>query len=273
MSLKYKLVLSDYDDTLTLSDGTVTPRTLAAIKAYRAAGGTFVVSTGRSYASVKKLLPKIYGEADPDVPVVCYQGGLVAYRGEVLRRMGMKKEDLLRLTAELEARGIICQLYSGERMFCPKMTVESHRYEVVTDCKFEIVGDLIKFIHNYDGVFDKLLMIASPGEVQALRGEFLARGEYQDCKFVFSRPIYLEAIPRASGKDGALRFVADYLGVPVSETAAFGDSNNDTDMLRAAGFGVAMGNARKECKLAADAVADSNENDGLAKMLATFIKK
>lgn len=269
--LKYKLVLSDYDDTLTLPDGAVTPRTLAAIKAYRAAGGTFVVCTGRSYASVKKLLPNIYGESDPQVPVVCYQGGLVAHRGEILRRTAMQKADMLSLTAELEKRGIICQLYSGERMFVSKMTAASQHYEIITDCKFEIVGDLLAFIENYDGVFDKLLMIAEPDAVQQLRAEFIARGDHPDCKFVFSRPIYLEAIPRASGKDGALRFVADYLGVPISQTAAFGDSNNDTDMLKAAGFGVAMGNAREETKLAADAVADTNANDGLAKMLESFI--
>lgn len=271
IGLKYGLVLSDYDDTLTLADGTITPRTVAAVKAYRAAGGIFVVCTGRSYASVRKLLPKIYGESDPDVPAICFQGGTVAYRGKTLRRIGMKKDDILRLTAELEARGVICQLYSGDRMFCSKMTVESHKYEITTDCRFEIVGDPMEFIRRYDGDFDKLLMIAEPARIQSLLAEFAARGDYPDCKFVFSRPIYLEAIPRASGKDGALRFVADYLGVPVSQTAAFGDSNNDTDMLRAAGFGVAMGNAREECKLAADYVAEPNTDDGLAKTLESFI--
>ena len=75
---RYPIVFSDYDDTLTLPDGTITPRTLAAIKAYREAGGTFVVCTGRSYASVKKLLPVLYGEPHPAVPVICFQGGLVA---------------------------------------------------------------------------------------------------------------------------------------------------------------------------------------------------
>ena len=41
--VKYRLVFSDYDDTLTLPDGAITPRTTAAIKAYRDAGGIFVV--------------------------------------------------------------------------------------------------------------------------------------------------------------------------------------------------------------------------------------
>lgn len=270
---KYKLVLSDYDDTLTLPDGTITSRTTAAVKAYREAGGIFVVCTGRSYASAKKLLPKVYGEQNPDVPVICFQGGYVAYRDEILLRKSMDKSDLVRLIGEFEPQNVICQLYSGERMFCSQMTAESHRYEMTTDCTFEVVGDLVGFVRRYEGVFDKLLIIATPERVQSMRNELLARGEYPDCKFVFSRPIYLEAIPRDSGKDGALRFLAERLGVPISEIAAFGDSNNDTDMLRAAGFGVAVGNAREECRQAADFVADSNINDGLAKTLESFISE
>lgn len=270
--LDYKLVLCDYDDTITLSDGTITPRTVEAIKAYREAGGTFVLCTGRSYASAKKQLQKIYGEPNPDVPVVCFQGGLVAYRDRVLMRSGMNREDVLRLVAEMEARGLICQLYSGDRMFVSEMTAQSRHYEVITDCKFELVGDIMSFIRNFDGDFDKLLVITEPAEVQALYDEFTGSGKYPDCKFVFSRPTYLEAIPRSSGKDAALLFLAKYMNVPIGEVAAFGDSNNDTDMLLAAGLGVAMGNARDETKRVADLIADTNVNDGLAKILETFVR-
>ena len=89
--------------------------------------------------------------------------------------------------------------------------------------------------------------------------------------FVFSRPRYLEAIPACSGKDKAIKYFVEKFGYGMEDTAAFGDSNNDTDMLRTARFGVAMGNAREECKLAADCVTDTNDNDGLAVMLESFI--
>lgn len=270
--VKYRLVFSDYDDTLTLPDGTITPRTTAAIKAYRDAGGIFVVCTGRSYPSVKKLLPRVYGEPRPDVPVICYQGGLTAAAdGSVLRRVPMDREDIIRLAAMLEARGIICQTYSGEKMFCSRLTAEARNYARITDCEFDVVGNLAEFMRGYGGEFDKLLLIASPEQVQTLRAEFMSSGEWPHFKFVFSRPTYLEAIPLGSGKDTAVRFLAERLGVPLSQTAAFGDSNNDTDMLRTAGYGVAVGNARDECKRAADFVCAPVSDDGLAATLESFI--
>lgn len=270
--MKYKLIFSDLDDTLTRSDGSISPRTVAAIRAYREAGGTFVVCTGRSYPSVKKMLPKIYGEPNPRVPVICYQGGLTAdENGNVVRRVPMNRADILRLAGELEHRGIICQTYSGERMFCSRMTAEARDYSVITDCEYDVVGDLPAFMQTYEGAFDKLLMIATPERVQELYAEFVSRGDYPDFKFVYSRPIYLEAIPRDSGKDSALAFWAARSGVRIEDTAAFGDSNNDVDMLRAAGLGIAMGNAREECKRAADVVAEPTDADGLAQMLERFV--
>ncbi len=271
--MKYRLVFSDFDDTLSLPDGSISERTKRAISAYRAAGGTFVICTGRSYPSIKKLLPKIYGEEKPNVPVICYQGGLTAdAEGKVLRRVPMERRGIIALAEELEKRRIICQTYSGEHMFCSRMTNEARQYSVITDCEYEIVGDLTAYMRGYGGDFDKLLMIETPERIRELYEEFTARaGDYPDFKFVFSRPIYLEAIPKNSGKDSALKFLADRLGVHISDTAAFGDSNNDVDMLKAAGLGVAIGNAREECKRVADVVAPPNTEDGVAQMLESFI--
>lgn len=271
MAVKYKLVFSDFDDTLTRSDGSISERTVRAIAEYEKAGGKFVVCTGRSYASIKKQLPRVYGERAARVPVICFQGGLTAdENGNVIRRVAMDKGDLAELAAEAEAREIVAQTYSGDRMYCSRMTVESREYEIITDCTFDLVGDLVGFIKRYDGDFDKLLMIAEPDRVQTLKRDFEKRG-YASTRFVFSRPKYLEAIPVSSGKDKAIQYFIERFGYRKEDAAAFGDSNNDTDMLKAAYFGVAMGNAREECKLAADYVTDTNDNDGLAKMLESFI--
>ena len=133
-----------------------------------------------------------------------------------------------------------------------------------------MVGDLAEFMTAYDGDFDKILAIDTPERIRELYDEFTARSDYPDFKFVFSRPTYLEAIPKKSGKDSALRRLADLLGVPIENTAAFGDSNNDVDMLKAAGLGIAVANAREECKRAADTVTAANVDDGVAIMLEKF---
>lgn len=268
--MKYRLVFSDFDDTLSLPDGSISERTKRAVSAYRAAGGIFVVCTGRSYPSIKKLLPKIYGEEKPNVPVICFQGGLTADGDNVLYRVPMNRADAIGLVREFEGRKIICQTYSGERMFCSTMTDEARLYSAITNCEYDVVGDLAEFMAAYDGEFDKILAIDTPERIRELYDEFTARSDYPDFKFVFSRPTYLEAIPKKSGKDSALRRLADLLGVPIENTAAFGDSNNDVDMLKAAGLGIAVANAREECKRAADTVTAANVDDGVAIMLEKF---
>ena len=269
---RYPIVFSDYDDTLTLPDGTITPRTLAAIKAYREAGGTFVVCTGRSYASVKKLLPVVYGEPHPAVPVICFQGGLVAdAEGNVIRREGMDRDEMIGLAAEAEARGMIAQVYSGDSMFVSRKNEASRRYEIITNCSFDELGDLGEVIRTYPHPIDKILMIGSADQVANGLKELPATRRLPRSKLVFSRPIYLEAIPASAGKDKAMLFLAKRLGRSADEIAAFGDSNNDMDMLRAAGLGVAVGNARPECKAVADLVAPPVTEDGLARTLESFL--
>lgn len=71
-------------------------------------------------------------------------------------------------------------------------------------------------------------------------------------------------------KGVGLRSFANYLGVDISETIAFGDGGNDIPMLREAGIGVAMGNASDEVKRHADYVTDAIDNDGLYKAFKHF---
>ena len=57
------------------------------------------------------------------------------------------------------------------------------------------------------------------------------------------------------------------LGIPMNETLAIGDSENDLDILRAVGTGIAMGNAPADIKRYADEVTLSNDEDGVAVVL------
>ena len=80
-------------------------------------------------------------------------------------------------------------------------------------------------------------------------------------------PAMIECISAGADKGKGLKSVADFYGVPMSEVMAFGDSFNDVPMLKAAGLGVAMGNARDAIKTLADEVAPTNNADGVAKTI------
>ena len=68
-----------------------------------------------------------------------------------------------------------------------------------------------------------------------------------------------------------LKKLCDHLGIDVSETIAMGDSANVLEILRAAGFSAAMGNACPEAKEAADIVTVDCDHDGVARILDEYL--
>lgn len=94
--------------------------------------------------------------------------------------------------------------------------------------------------------------------------------QYADAVYQRSwgEPWYIiEMIKRGVNKAVGLRKVADSLGIPRERMIAFGDENNDLEMLAYAGRGIAMGNASDQVKQIADEVTDTNEKDGIAKYI------
>ena len=86
-----------------------------------------------------------------------------------------------------------------------------------------------------------------------------------------SVPRLLEISDEKSGKAQALAYVLDRLGVSKTETAAFGNADNDADMLEFAGCGVAVANATEKCLRTASRVTESNEEDGAAKEIRRLL--
>ena len=86
-----------------------------------------------------------------------------------------------------------------------------------------------------------------------------------------SSPRLVEISDAGAGKGRALRYLCSHLGVNPENVAAFGNGDNDADMLSFCGFGVAVGNATEMCKAAADYVCETNNELGVAKTLLKMI--
>ena len=77
----------------------------------------------------------------------------------------------------------------------------------------------------------------------------------------------VELMSRGMGKAAALKWLADRLGVALADCMAFGDNANDLDMLGAVGWPVAVGNASDAVRRAARIVAETDVNDGVARVI------
>ena len=98
------------------------------------------------------------------------------------------------------------------------------------------------------------------------------REQVPDIYITTSSSHLIEISNVTSGKAHALEELATRLGIPQEDIIAIGDGDNDSEMLRYAGIGVAMENASEACKAAADVVTGSNDREGVAAFLKTIKK-
>ena len=89
---------------------------------------------------------------------------------------------------------------------------------------------------------------------------------------IYSNTMYLELFDWNAGKGNAVRFICDYFNVPLSDTYAAGDAENDISMLEAAGTGIAMANASDNVKKHADIITElDNDKNGLADLMQKLL--
>lgn len=76
--------------------------------------------------------------------------------------------------------------------------------------------------------------------------------------------LFLELVPLGIDKARSIAVLSEKLGITREEVAAMGDGYNDLSMIKYAGLGIAMNNAQEPVKAAADYIAPSNDEDGVA---------
>ena len=91
-----------------------------------------------------------------------------------------------------------------------------------------------------------------------------------DCKITHWSSRAIDIIPAGGGKARGMEYFMRKLGFLPSETMAFGDAENDIDMLKYAGIGVAMGNAEERVRYSADYVTERADQDGIRRALEHF---
>lgn len=101
-------------------------------------------------------------------------------------------------------------------------------------------------------------------KTQVLKDEFLT------ATVTRSSPYSADMISKDQSKLKGIARVGEVFGFELSEVMAFGDSDNDMEMLSGVGVAVAMGNAKEELKKIAHYITETNNKDGIAQALAHF---
>jgi Cof subfamily protein (haloacid dehalogenase superfamily) len=241
------------------------PRTKAAIAAARAAGIPFIVVTGRMFRSVRPYLQ----EAGIDEPVVCYQGAAIAEpaTGRMLRHEPIPLELAREAIAAVVDEGYHLNCYVDDELYVAEANEEARAYADFQRLEIHAVGDLLAWL---DTPPTKLVSVGDPLALDGLEQRLKAR--FDGRLFVSkSLPHFLELASPDVNKGAGLAFVAEHLGFPRERTVAFGDGENDVELLEWAGFGVAVANAHRRVLALADWVCPSAEEQGVAQALEAYL--
>jgi Cof subfamily protein (haloacid dehalogenase superfamily) len=245
-------------------DGELKPRTVAALRAAEAAGMHVIVVTGRMVQSVRRAL----APAGLHEPVVCYQGAVVADGDGVWLRHVPIPLDLAReAIAFLQGEGYSPNIYVGDELYVGRETPGSAEYARYNRLELHVVGDALAWL---DEPPTKLVCV---GLSEDLDGVEVRAKEHFGARMYISKslPHFLEFAAPGVTKAAGLDFLAERLGFTRADTVAFGDGENDVELVEWAGYGVAVENAHDRVKAIADWIAPSAEDEGVAQVLEALL--
>lgn len=268
-----RLIALDIDGTLLTSKREISPRTRAALHKAAASGCHIVLSTGRAFGSLQDVIEQA---GCISFAVTSNGGGVFTSSGEQLYSNRMPTylvSEVMRITnrfgidPELYIRG---QAYASARQLdsmvgwgVPQSVAD---YSEKTRVR---VPNFAEFVLNSIDEIEGMDILAAPRAVMTsgLR-ERLA--EVQTLAVSSSSKWYIDVNVEGITKAFGLSHLAEIIGVDKSEVIAFGDEENDREMLKYAGIGIAMANCSESIRDSADYITADNDSDGIEKALLHF---
>lgn len=270
--MKYKIIFSDFDGTVSRSDNTVSDRVKDAIRRYVNAGGKFVLATGRLFSAVRPRARELglHGE------VIVYQGGGIydLDSGKALYLNTIPTRQAAALLKELEKPDYCENLcYFNDECNCARPSEYVDYFCQICGVPYHSADmPLSKYIEQNGIEPVKILSLMMPEHTDEFL-EYGRRAAGSGMVFTRSHKSVVEILPSGINKGAAVERICKHFGVDRSEIIALGDSENDASMLEYAGLGIAAGNAMPALKAVADAVGVTNDEDFVAWVIDNYALK
>lgn len=256
MQQKIKAVFLDIDGTLiSYKTHSIHPEDMAALRQAQENGVKLFIASGRDLNSVSE------GKAiDPVRPVM---DGYVSSNGQqsflsdmsLIAQHPLDREDVLTVVRISAERGYGFLYEEDHRMYVSQMT------KLVTDFStlLQVEPPIEKALPDPLPPIYKGCVYITPEDEAKYLSPYL-----KHTRVAHSRGDIIDLIPEGIGKETGIEDLGRYFGFTAEESMAIGDADNDLSILRAAGIGVAMGNAMDVVKETADWVTADVEHAGIA---------
>ena len=268
--MKYKLLVLDLDGTLTNNKKEITPYTRDTLLEAQEKGLKIVLASGRPTYGIAPL-------AD-ELQLARYEGYILSYNGgqiidwktkELMYENVLSPEVYPYLYDCAQRNNCVLLSYNGEYIISENADNEYVRHEAfLNKMKSITVPNILEVINH---PVPKCLIVGDPDILVSLEKEM---SEHLNGRMnVFrSEPFFLELVPKGIDKARSLAVLLEKLSLTAEEMMACGDGFNDLSMIKYAGLGIAMANAQEIVKAEADYITLSNEEDGVAHAVRTFLE-
>lgn len=271
--MTYKMIYVDMDGTLLNSKKEISDKNRSIIKALGDKGIIFGIATGRIYPAAKAYAK----ELGINSPIICCNGALIVDpRNDNPVISNKLSGDTVKKVIQIAKENSVYYhyytkdtIYAEEEKFIAKYFKEFSKDKPEDEkVKTVISADIIDNVDELEiykvGIFvddseQSIIMTKKIKEIEGISA-------YKSLDNLF------DIVPDGVDKGSALEQLGELLNVKREEIMAIGDNENDINMLKYAGMGIAMENSEDQIKEISDYVTSNNDEDGVYHGIVKFIE-
>lgn len=277
--MKYKLVCVDMDGTLLNSRKIVSNINKSAIRRAHQLGVNIVVTTGRVYENAA-FYSKLIGVKSP---VIASNGAIIKDKNSdnIIYKKSLGIEKIKEIISICNKHKVGVNFNTHDSFICgsrfvymlvSRLFLKSMGLSNKGKLNIEYVNGSCKLIDKVEQCYNDIIKCEiihiNQRKISTLKKELR---ELKNIEVVGSSKHNIEITAKFVSKGKAVEILANHYRIQRQEIITIGDSENDLSMIEYGGLGVAMGNASEEIKSKADYITDTNDNDGVAKVINKFI--
>ena len=268
---RFDLLVLDVDGTLHNSHREISDATKNALIEAQKRGKTIAIASGRSIAGIRQTASAISLEEYGGY-VIAYNGTTVinCKTGECIYNQTLPADLIAPVYEEAAKLQVAIMAYrdSAKEIIVAGGVTDYVAADAAASCV--TIRETEQFVKELSFPINKIFVSGEPDKMKEV--ERILQRKFGSVLNVFrSDPYYVELLPKYTDKGVAVDKLVKYMDITKERVMCVGDSNNDLPMLRYAGMGVAMGNASDRIKEQADYVTDSNDDDGIVKVIEKFM--
>ena len=272
--MRYKLVISDYGETLVHTGEDINQINIDAIKEYQLNGGVFSIATGREWPSIRRKLNKRDLINLNEMIITCCYGALIisSKKEEVLFDFSLDSRFIIRLISFMSENDVKYSIVTKDKTLVKK-EIDLNNYvwkqydnQMVFNDDVSLIDYLIKnedkvykidiYSINHYSLINDYIVHTFPNKIRTYTNNALG---------------FFELVSVDAGKESAYKFIKKYLNLNDEEIIVVGDATNDLGLYKNATNRIAVSNAIKDLLEKSTYIVENSDYCGISRLIKNIL--